>query len=204
MESRTIKISLVKVVICLILIVTIVVVAIKLFKKKDINITQEAENQIITYEQNTVDEEKEYIVDVLINGNNEQITMKTCKGTFGYLMKYDVYQFYVEKNVDNKDEFKSLVSDTIYMSVEKKDESYDELKEKFISQEKEIGEEFYINGKKAFKLVSELSDKKYFEYYIENDNRYFIIIGNCGLNFQSNVMPIMEKMVESFEIFVEN
>ena len=79
-----------------------------------------------------------------------------------------------------------------------------ELKEKFISQEKEIGEEFYINGKKAFKLVSELSDKKYFEYYIENDNEYFIIIGNCGLNFQSNVMPIMEKMVESFEVFVEN
>ena len=41
---------------------------------------------------------------------------------------------------------------------------------------------------------------KIYTYYIKSYDGYFVVQVNCGLKFENMMWPIIEKMVESFEI----
>nr|MBP3681469.1 hypothetical protein [Clostridia bacterium] len=216
MERKVIKFNLVGAIGIVILIVAIIIGVIMFMAKgKNRNDNDDTNgNNLIQYNDGKIDETKEIKEKITIQGSEQEIVMKTCKGSFGYSMKYDTGSFYVEKHVNGIDEFKSLYTNTVNITVYKKNGDYEkdmeELKAEYEKlKNSENGENFVdeleikeksINGAKVIVKHEKLSDKRLDTYYIKNDDGYFVVEANCGLQFENMVGPIIEKMVESFEV----
>lgn len=210
MERRVIKFNLVGAICVLILIISIIigiiVFAVKGHNKND---GTNDNNQIIEQDKN-IDENKEYKEKVTIKGNEQEIIMKACKGTFGYSMKYDVNSFYVEKDASGRDEFNSLYSNTINVIVFKRNGNYDEKVEQLKlnstnGNNKNIGDRYnvkedFINGLRVVIETEDKSEGKTSTYYVRADDGYFVIEANCGYGFEDMVWPIIEKMIGTFKI----
>ena len=174
MEKRVIKFNLVGAIFVIILIIlTIVGIVIIATKPKNNNDNFDSNNQL--EQNNDIDENKEIKADVMIQGTKREIIMKTCKGSYGYTMQYDINSFYVEKDVNGVDKFNSLYSDTVNISVLKSSGIYEEEIEKNTNEK--------INT-----------------YYIKSYDGYFVVQVNCGLGFEDMLWPVIEKMIETFEI----
>lgn len=205
MEKRVIKFNLVGAIFVIILIIAIIVgVVMAVAKSKNKNDNSNNSNQ--TEQNNEIDENKEIREDVMIQGAKREIIMKTCKGSYGYTMEYDVNSFYVEKDVNGMDEFNSLYSDTVKISVLKSSGNYEDEIEKLKSNSSNIDTEKYeveekvVNGLNINIKKENKPDEKTYTYYIKSYDGYFVVQVNCGLEFENMMWPIIEKMVESFEI----
>jgi len=216
MQGRVIKFNLMGAIFVFILIIAIIVAAIVYVPKiinsqKGKNETNnsgvETENAGISKE---IDEEKEYEETVEINGTKRIITMKNCAGSFGYSMKYDIESFYVEKDIRGMDYFNSLYSDTIFIHVSEENAKYEEKVQALISNKQvaaqEAGVTEYdvieekVNGVQAICETKRRVDGVMYTYYIKKDNdNYFIMQIHCGETFEEMVMPVIEKMIGSFE-----
>lgn len=205
MEKRVIKFNLVGAIFVIILIITIIVgVVMAVAKSKNKNENSNNSNQ--AEQNNEIDENKEIREDVMIQGAKREIIMKTCKSSYGYTMEYDVNSFYVEKDVNGMDEFNSLYSDTVKISVLKSSGNYEDEIEKLKSNSSNINTEKYeveekvVNGLNINIKKENKPDEKIYTYYIKSYDGYFVVQVNCGLEFENMMWPIIEKMVESFEI----
>ena len=211
MEKRVIKFNLVGAIFVIILIIlTIVGIVIIATKPKNNNDNFDSNNQL--EQNNDIDENKEIKADVMIQGTKREIIMKTCKGSYGYTMQYDIISFYVEKDVNGVDKFNSLYSDTVNISVLKSSGIYEEEIEKLrlnsntmitnninITYGYEI-EEKVINGLKVNIKIEKNTNEKINTYYIKSYDGYFVVQVNCGLGFEDMLWPVIEKMIETFEI----
>ncbi len=152
---------------------------------------------------NVIDENKEYNEKIIVDGNEQDITMKICKGTFGYSIKYDANGFFVEKDKDGVDVFNSLYSNTIYMNISLEKGDFDELANDLLNQNGAT--EIEINGKRAIQHTQAQSNETIVTYYIYNsDEDYFIVSTHCGKGFENINDPIMNVMINSFEIISED
>lgn len=211
MEKRVIKFNLVGAIFVIILIIlTIVGIVIIATKPKNNNDNFDSNNQL--EQNNDIDENKEIKADVMIQGTKREIIMKTCKGSYGYTMQYDINSFYVEKDVNGVDKFNSSYSDTVNISVLKSSGIYEEEIEKLrlnsntmitnninITDGYEI-EEKVINGLKVNIKKEKNTNEKINTYYIKSYDGYFVVQVNCGLEFEDMLWPVIEKMIETFEI----
>lgn len=206
MEKKVIKFNLVGAIFVIILIISIIVgIVIIATKSKNKNNDYNSNNQLEKIE-GIIDEEKEIKENVIIQGTKREIIMKTCKGSYGYTMKYDVNSFYVEKDANGMDKFNSLYSDTVNISVLKSSGNYEDeierlkLNSNIIDTEKYEIEEKVVNGLNINIKKENKPDEKNYTYYIKSYDGYFVVQVNCGLEFEDIVWPIIEKMIESFEI----
>ena len=173
---------------------------------KSKNKNENSNNSNQAEQNNEIDENKEIREDVMIQGAKREIIMKTCKSSYGYTMEYDVNSFYVEKDVNGMDEFNSLYSDTVKISVLKSSGNYEDEIEKLKSNSSNIDTEKYeveekvVNGLNINIKKKNKPDEKIYTYYIKSYDGYFVVQVNCGLEFENMMWPIIEKMVESFEI----
>lgn len=214
--GRVIKFNLMGAIFILIIIIAIIVGLIKyvpkLFNNKNNdNEISKTNKENISEEHSEEQEENKYKEIINIDGDNIEIITKRCESDYGYSMKYDVNSFYVEKDKNGMDCFNSLVSDTIYMYIIKKDGSYNKEVEKLNANmekaSKEAGVVEYdiydkvINGINATCELKKLSDRSIYTYYLkESSNTYFIVQVQVGKNFERRMMPIIDFMIESFEI----
>ena len=204
MEGRVIKFNLVGA-ICILILVISVIVGIITFAIKGIKNKDNKANQ-----QTAIDEEQIYTEKLYINNQEKQVKMKTCKGSFGYTMNYDIEGFYVEKNVDGIDMFKSLYSDSVYVNVIEKMDSYKEksqllleykLKPSNVSDNEYQVTAIDLNGIPAIMEKQKMLDGISYTYYIKKeDSSYYLIQAHCGFQFEESLMPTMLKMIETFQI----
>ena len=221
MQGKVIKFNLVGGICVLIIIISIIVVSIiyipKLFSsKKDESKLENSSNSSIDNQKeqivNQIQDEAEYKEIININGQDEEITMKKFVSDYGYSMKYDVNSFYINKEVKEVDMFSSLYSDTVYINVSYNNENFDEkiskLKNNKDKKSKEAGTLKYDivlerlpNHKEVYCEVKERVDTYIYTMYIEkNVEGYYIVQVYCGSRIKDRVMPIIERMIESFDI----
>ena len=217
MERRVIKFNLVGAIFVLLLIILAIIgiiVGVNNFKKEknqndnDGNVeNNQSQNEQNQNEQEPIDENKEYSELVTIDDEEKEITMKICIGSTGYIMKYDANGFYVDKDVEGKDIYNSLTSDTISINVTKENENFeDRVNDLILDEKRKTNYSNYeitqteINGRNAYKETMTSNAETVTFYYIEVDDGAFVIEIHCGNSFVEETMPIIEKMVNSFEI----
>ena len=216
MERRVIKFNLVGSIFVLLLIIGAIVgivIGVNYAKKaKDGGNKSAGENQEQirqnNQEQEAIDEETEYPETVVIGDEEKEITMKICKGSMGYMMKYDANDFYIDKDIEGKDIFHSLTSDTIYINVFKESEVFeDRVNDLILDSGRREGFKDYeivqteINGKNTYKETMITKSENIINYYIEANDGLFVVEVHVGNKFADGVMPVIEKMVGSFQIF---
>lgn len=217
MERKVIKFSLVGFIMTVILIIAAIVGIIIYFPKIKSMISNKDNKNLkdSTAEQSNsdkeIDEEKQYNETIVINDNTQEIAMKKCKGSFGYSVKYDFNAFYVEKDAEGIDKFNSLYSNTVFVYISEKEENYDENVKKLLNNNinnindksviKYNVSETEINGRYCIKEEKVNSYGESNIYYIKkDDNDYYIIQATSGQNFSNEMLPRINKMIETFEI----
>ena len=218
MERKVIKINLMGAIFVLVLIVAIIVgiivFAIKSGSNKESNNKNNEETeQNSKFSVNKVEDKEAYEEvdkkeDVVIDGESKEITLRDYHNP-RYEFSYDVDGFYKDPHVKDKDSFKSLVSDTISIDVTFCKEGFKNKAKELLNgiADKRAENSQYnvttkdINGKLCYieELEKENGVKR--NYYIENGDAYFLLNINCGKEFVKNQLPIIEKMVESFEAY---
>lgn len=144
---------------------------------------------------------------VIINGLNKEVTFRTYEKFPQYKIDYAVDSFYVDDRDEFKQYFESQVSDSIVIEIsktigyqEKRNEliTYEEQRKgennKYKVEKKEInGHECYLETKDDDRDVLR-------NYYIESENEYFAVKIRCGKEYADTTIPIIEKMMETFQI----
>ncbi len=222
MERKVIKINLVGAIFVLILIIAIIVGAI-VFAIKSSSNNENSDKKNDKTEQDSIfsvnqdedkDKDKEDYKEldkkenIIVDGEKKEITLRDYRGP-RYTFSYEVDGFYKDPYVKDKDSFKSLVSDTIWVEV-----TY--FKDGFKTKAKDLLEEASakkaensqysvktkeINGKLCYVEELEKENGVKRNYYIENGDAYFLLEVSCGKEFVKNHLPVVEKMVESFEAY---
>ncbi len=217
MEKKVIKFNLVGAIFVLLLIIGAIVGTIvwinnpKEKQEKESNETptenkQAQMEQVQIESENTNTNDKD--IEVITIGDEEKVmTMEKAQGSLGYTMKYDVESFYFDKAVDGKDEFRSLNSDTIYMYVMKEETNFsDRVNDIILDSSRGNNYVDYkinqidINGRNTYKEIMEGTEETIIYYYIEAEGGCYVIEIHCGNQFTGMTIPVIEKMVESFEI----
>lgn len=211
MGGKVIKINLVGAIFTIFLIVA-VIVGIVIFATRDTGNSSKSDNQKDN-KPNVIQDDKDSYKEldrkdtVYINGTAKEILMKTYVRESEYRIDYDVNTFYI--NEINKEEIfiESNISDTILMKISKKNDFY-KISNELITNEsnKKKADTTYklntrdYNGHLAY-IESKETDKDVRRtYYIENKDEYYVIDVMCGNDYKENVMPIIDKMVETFKI----
>ena len=214
MEKRVIKVNLVGAICVLILIVAAIVGAVVLItkgvktdKKKDTtdnNNTPQAVTNMVDSNEN-----KEFKESVTINDQVQQITMKQYRSKLGYIMNYDIDNFYIEPDVDGVDKYQSQYTDKIYIIINRIDGSFADKSKEILSQLSknknenstyEMKEENF-SGKLCYKEQIEKNDETFIKCTIQgNDGYYFVVEGHCGNELKEGTLPIMELMIKSIEV----
>lgn len=216
MERKVIKINLMGAILTLVLIIAfiigVIVFAIKLNSDKS---ESESDGKEQTSElQNNEDNKNDYKeLDkkelVMIDGNQKEITMRDYTSQYGYIMSYDIDSFYKDPNDEEKESFKSLVSNTISIDITYFNEDFpkkaNELLEG-IGRKKAENSQYNldtkdINGSLCYVEDIEKENGINRNYYLENGEAYYIINVRCGKEFVTNNMPIIEKMIQSIRTF---
>ena len=217
MERKVIKINLMGAIFVVILIIA-VIVGVIVFAIKSSYDNESADNddrkkQKIESSFNQTDDKEEYKeVDkkenVEIEGESKEITLRDYHNP-RYTFSYDVDGFYKDPHIKDKDSFKSLVSDTIFIDVTFFNEGFKAKAKELLEQTsaKKAENNQYsvktkdINGKLCYIEEIEKENGVKRNYYIENGDAYFLLEVSCGKEFVKNHLPVVEKMVESFEAY---
>ncbi|MBR2786128.1 MAG: hypothetical protein IKD76_01275 [Clostridia bacterium] len=151
----------------------------------------------------------EYTDTVVVNGEEQEVEFKVYKSNLGYQMAYDVSSFYVQYS--DIDEYKSLLTDTIYVNISKKKGDFDALAEELVNAtntrvQRNSGytlSQNSINGKRAFKeMETDASGVTRVNYYIYSGNgeEYFVVNAVCGKEVKDYTLAVVDKMVETFKV----
>ena len=250
MEKKVIKFNLIGAICILLLIIGIIVgliIAIPKIKNKKYNkneLQQQSEQQR-QQQMERIDGKNEYKEKIkLDNGKEVECRMKYFKSELGYAMKYDADSFYVNQNVKSVDDYISLYSNKVEITIEKKEGEFEKVAEQLESDGKRIKElfknlydaneaKFEFNGDKYVEkntnqykdlnrkigelnvesqkinnletvkrtLISTEDTKITYAIKIDSNNYYYIEL-NCSKDFEKEQLPIMLKMIESFEILM--
>ena len=122
---------------------------------------------------------------VTIKGLNKEISLRTYERNSEFKIEYDVDSFYVDDRDQNKLYFESLIS---YERERKEENDTYKLENKNFN-----GHSCYIETKEDDRDVMK-------NYYIESGNEYYYIRVLCGKEYKDTMMPIIEKMIETFKI----
>ena len=205
MRREKIEFSLVGAIFVLILFIGAVVCAVKfvpkIFKGKP------AENVVLENKTQEVDEQIEMLEVVNINGADELVMMKNCKGSFDYSMKYDPNKFSIEKNVDGVDKYKLISSEGIYLNINSLDGNFEELKTELLnkygdSSDRTVGivEETTLNEVATLKETVENEGVLNIKYYVQKENGYYCLNEVSNVEAEGNINQIIDKMISSFNI----
>ena len=221
MEKKVIKFNLVGTICILLLLIAIIVglvVGIPKIRNKSNNKNETEKQKQEQLER--IDEKKEYNQKIsLENGKERECRMKYWQGKFGYAMLYDADSFKVVNKNNRLDDYISLYSNRVGIIVEKKEAKfenvYSQLEEegnRIIEEDKEDYknntakfkvDKVKINNYEVVKRTSNLTKNTEINYAIKkDDNTYYYITVYCSKDFEKEFLPIMEAMVESFEILM--
>ncbi len=202
--GKVIKINLMGAIGTIILIICVIIgIVVFVNKNKSSNSKKDNNNIILEKEKYS---EIDITEEVYIKGETKNITMRTVKSPLKYKINYDVDSFYFKREGDT-DKFESNVTETSEIIIKKNQQGFEEKVKELIEseQEKKSKDNTYIldskkiNGKTCYieEFVKDNSLNRY--YYIAKDDDYYEIQTKCGLNFAESIVPITEKMMESFE-----
>ena len=165
-------------------------------------------NQELPQKSEMDDLDKEFVEKIVVDNEEKEITMKMYVSDLGYKMKYDIDSFFVDSNENGVDEYKSQLTDKIYINVSKNDEEFTKKVEELINNtnQKKNGNNTYklsdmsINHRLCFKEQFEEGNNISLIYYIEGINGFFTVECHCGKELRDSTLPTIEKMIESFEV----
>lgn len=211
MERRVIKFNLMGAIGVLLLIIASIV-GITIFatnKNNSENKNKNSKNQQQQIQENPdAYKEADMKESVEINGEKVEFIVKPFESELKYKMNLASEKFYFDKNVEGKDIFKSLESDTIEMVIFKNEEGFkDKSEELIVNQAQRMREnETYrmnaidLNGRLCYVDQEKLEDGLHFNYYIENQDSYYTVQVRCDESFAGQLILIVDKMLESFQI----
>lgn len=144
---------------------------------------------------------------VTIKGLNKEISLRTYERNSEFKIEYDVDSFYVDDRDQNKLYFESLISDSILIEIQR-NAGFKNKSNELISYERERKEENdtyklenkNFNGHSCYIETKEDDRDVMKNYYIESGNEYYYIRVLCGKEYKDTMMPIIEKMIETFKI----
>ncbi len=208
MERRVIKFNLMGAIgVLLLIIASIVGITIFATNKNDSENKNNKNQQQIQENPDTY-KEADMKESVEVNGEKVEFIVKPFESELKYKVNLASEKFYFDKNVEGKDIFKSLESDTIEMVIFKIEEGFKGKSEELIvNQAQRMKEnETYrmnaknLNGRLCYAEQEKQEDGVHFNYYIENQDSYFIVQVRCDENFANQLIVIVDKMLESFQI----
>lgn len=221
MQGRVIKFNLIGAICVLIAIITIIVMVIVHFVgKDDTNNSSTTNNETANVNDNNskiginVLETKSKIKEnVTINGQKTEVLMEKFESVLGYSMNYSIDNFFIMHDAETEeesDDFASLKSNTITINISKHYEDFAEISEEILVKDINDFEgntvkqynsfRTYINTIEIVKerIVSE--EQIQLNYYMKSEEGYFLVEAKIGLEFIASVEPVLEKMLNSFEI----
>ena len=204
MQGRVIKFNLVGGICVLILIISVIVSGV-IYIPRIISSIKDKEEPVKT------DEQGEFKTTVTINNEEKNITMKLYKSAYGYSMKYDVDSFYIQKDVEEMDEYRSLISDTIFIQVMPKTGNFENVVETLNSNKENVSDtiseneydvkKVELNGVEAIYEREVNLDGTNYNYFVKKDeNNYLMMKIHYGIGFEGIIEPVVEEMVGSFEL----
>ena len=212
MERRVIKFNLMTaIVVCTLIILAIIgIIWFAVNRNSGKNTSKKEKNQQQVIENKEEYNELDEKATVDIDGEDVEITMKKFVSELNYKMNYAADKFYFDGNRELKDVFKSLESDTIIVEISKTDEGFKAKSEDLVSgqSERRKANESYrsnaveLNGK-ICPIEQEQKETEFnFNYYIpvENSDAYYTVNVRCAQQFIDSTIPVVDKMMESFEI----
>ncbi len=212
MERRVIKFNLMGAIGVLLLIITAIVV-ITIFATNKNNAENKEKNgkdnpQQQIQENHDSYKEADIKETVNIEGQDTEIIVEPFESELKYKINLPSEKFYFDGNSEGKDIFKSLESDSILMEIFKTEGGYKEKTEELINMqaERRNNNESYrmnaldLNGKLCYVDQEKREDGFHFNYYIQNDESYYTVQVKCDEYFVNQLLPIVDKMVENFQI----
>lgn len=210
MGGKVIKINLVGAIFTVLIIIA-AIVGIVIFATRDTR--DDGKENKKDNKQNTIQDDKELYNElnkketVSINGTTKEITMKTYEKKLEYRIDYDIDTFYINELTANDVLIESLVSDSIMIRIKKKNDfkvlvndlSTNEVNKKNTYEKYKLSSKVY-HGHLGYIEYFESGDSVRKTYYIENGDEYYLIEVICGKEYKDNILPIIDKMVDSFKI----
>lgn len=207
MERRVIKINLVGAICVLILIIAAIVgiIVFAVSRNKGGN-TKKDENHQEEIQQINENKEADNKEQIEIEGQAQEIAMKNYESSLRYKINYATDNFYIDENLKDKDVFKSLESDTVYIEIEKIEDGFVDKSRELITSEanKRKEDSTYrmetvdLNGRLCY-IESYLKDEDVcMNYFIEKEQSYYHARVHIGKEFINTNQPIIEKMMSSF------
>lgn len=209
MERRVIKFNLMGAIFVLILIISIIV-GIIIFAINKNGGDKENKNDSTSGIQENKDSYAELDTKekVLINNENVEVTMRTYESKLGYKSNYAIDKFYIDSQTEEKDVLKSLESNTIALEITKGEGNFKEKSEELIANQAEkrkSNASYKMNAKSLnekdvyYWEVEEVENNISKKYYVQNGDSYFLVLLNCDKQFANEIIPIVDKMIESIK-----
>ena len=209
MGGRVIKINLMGAIFTIIIIIAVIVGTVILVTKfipKNANGNETTNNNSTQNNSNEIDVNKMYTENVLVDGQKKEVTMKYYKSNLNYAMKFDVDIFYIDISKENVDQFKSKYTDLVYLNITKEKTNYsekvNELNKKASNEVLQNStytiKETKVNNKTAVRAQKDDMTGTLITYIIEAKDGCYAIDIQCGKELKNTMIPIIEKMVESF------
>lgn len=211
MGGKVIKINLFGI-ICTMILIIASIVGIVIFATRDKDGSKSSNKK--DDKQNVVQDDKNDYKElnkkefVTINGATKEITMKTYEKRGEYKIDYDIDNFYINEHAPDGGIFiESQVSESIIMKICRKDNFKSKSNDLIVNEanNKKTDKTYALNTR-DFKghlcyIESKETDADVTKtYYMENGDEYYQIDVKCGKSYTNNIMPIIEKMIDSFSI----
>lgn len=206
MERRVIKINLVGAICVLILIIAAIVGIIVFAISRNKGDANKDNNQQEETQQMPDNKESEIKEQIVIDGQTQEITMKKYESGLRYSINYAMDNFYIDKSSKDKDIFKSLESDTVFVEIEKIEDGFvDKSRELITSEASKKNEDasynmdtINLNGRLCYIERYTKDENMYMDYFIEKEKSYYHVKVQIGKEFIKTNQPIIEKMMLSF------
>lgn len=208
MEKRVIKFNLMGAIGVLILIIAAIVGITVFVASRNNSDNKEKNSQQIQQQDADSYKEVDMKETVEIDGEKTEFIVKPFESELKYKMNLATEKFYFDANIDGKDIFKSLESDSILIEIFKTEGDYKEMGENLINgqNERRSNNDSYrmnaidLNGKLTYIDQEKKEDGFHFNYYIEGQDSYYTVQIRCDESFVNQVLPVVDKMLQSFEI----
>lgn len=214
MQRRVVKINLMLLILIILLIISAIVSGI-IFIPKLINKSKQNNEQ--TSSNSQIDENKEEKISTHTQYGDIEYTAKTNKSELGYSMKYDIDWFRIENYNTSEDCYESSRYNNLIITVSKETGDFDRRVSEIYQQNYNMPNqptssndifEYRVTDERLNDKVSHVVKKHtktndiiQQEYYINGkDDNFFMIRLSCPTKFETDVFPIMEEMIKTFEI----
>lgn len=210
MERRVIKFNLMGAICVLILIISLIVgIIVFAINKHNGNNNKPTENSSKQLQENKESyAELDTKEKILINNEEVEVTLRVFESKLGYKINYAIDKFYIDSKTEEKDVLKSLESDTILLEITKENGNFKEKTEELIanqSAKRKNNSTYRMNAKSLnekdiyYWETEEIENKIHKKYYVQNNETYYLISLSCDKQFSNEIIPIVDKMIESIK-----